>query len=168
MGKLIGIFDTLSDFIDKHIISYFVFLLLAGMVVVTTAQIVFRVFFTALSWSEELTRYLLVWGTFFAATMAYKRGSHIAITFITNLFPKKIKFFLVLLMYLLSLTFFVVVISYAVGMMKIQGTQISPALSLPMKYVYSAIPMSMAIMIVHGISKLSNEVREYLGKDVAA
>ena len=67
IGLLIG---RLSYGLDRAMVGM-VFLLVAAMVIVTTLQVVFRVFFNALTWSEELSRYLLVWGTFFGATLAY-------------------------------------------------------------------------------------------------
>ena len=47
------------------VISFFLIVLMIGaMVIITTAQIICRIWFTALSWSEEVTRFLLIWATF--------------------------------------------------------------------------------------------------------
>lgn len=151
MRNTVAIFHSASDFVDKWM-RYIVFVLISTMIIVTTLQVICRVFFTALSWSEEATRYLLVWSTFFTATLAYKRGKHIAITFVVELFPRKIKNIIILLGYLLSVIFFVVVLYYGLEMIKLQVFQISPAMSIPMKHVYLAIPISMAIMVLHAIS----------------
>jgi TRAP-type C4-dicarboxylate transport system permease small subunit len=51
----------------------------AAMVVLTGAQIVCRVAFTALDWSEELTRYLMVWAIFLGVSCMYKRMGHISV-----------------------------------------------------------------------------------------
>ena len=56
--------------------------MLGLMVIITAAQIVCRTFFTSLSWSDEVTRYLLIWSTFLGATCVYRHGGNIAITFI--------------------------------------------------------------------------------------
>ena len=56
-------FHKLSDILDT-ICSYIIVVMLGAMVVITSAQIVCRMAFTALSWSEEATRYLLVWSSF--------------------------------------------------------------------------------------------------------
>ena len=56
-------FKKFSDSIDK-ICTIIVVIMLAAMVVVTMAQIICRSWFTALQWSEEVNRYLLVWSTF--------------------------------------------------------------------------------------------------------
>ena len=148
IGLLIG---KLSHGLDRAMIGT-VFLLVAAMVIVTTLQVVFRVFFNALTWSEELSRYLLVWGTFFGATMAYKRGNHIAVTFVVDLLPGRVRTAFLILSYLLSMVFFVVIAVQGMKMIQMQVFQISPAMSLPMKHVYLSIPVSLLIMTIHALA----------------
>ena len=62
IGLLIG---RLSYGLDRAMVGM-VFLLVAAMVIVTTLQVVFRVFFNALTWSEELSRFCL-FGEHFSA-----------------------------------------------------------------------------------------------------
>lgn len=148
IGLLIG---KLSYGLDRAMIGT-VFLLVAAMVIVTTLQVVFRVFFNALTWSEELSRYLLVWGTFFGATLAYKRGNHIAVTFVIDLLPGRVRTAFLILSYLLSMVFFVVIAVQGMKMIQMQVFQISPAMSLPMKHVYLSIPVSLLIMTIHALA----------------
>lgn len=152
--------ERLSTSVDWLIIRL-VFVLFAGLVITTTMQVVFRVFFSALTWSEELSRYLLVWTTFFAATMAYKRGNHITITFAVELFKPKVRIVLTILSYLASMFFFIVIIYYSLEMIKLQTFQISPALSLPMQIVYSSIPISLFIMLIHALAGISRDLGIY-------
>jgi TRAP-type C4-dicarboxylate transport system permease small subunit len=148
IGLLIG---KLSHGLDRAMIGT-VFLLVAAMVIVTTLQVVFRVFFNALTWSEELSRYLLVWGTFFGATLAYKRGNHIAVTFVVDLLPGRVRTAFLILSYLLSMVFFIVIAVQGMKMIQMQVFQISPAMSLPMKHVYLSIPVSLLIMTIHALA----------------
>lgn len=153
--------DRLSTKMDWFI-TRIVFIMFAGLVLTTTMQVVCRVFFSALTWSEELSRYLLVWITFYAATMAYKRGSHITITFVVELFKPKVKIFFTILSYGASMFFFVMIIYYSWEMIKMQTLQISPALSLPMMYVYSSIPISLFIMLIHALAGISRDIGSYV------
>lgn len=157
MSKVSIFIDSLSNKIE-WLVTKFVFVIISGLVITTTAQVVFRVFFTALTWSEELSRYLLVWGTFFGATMAYKRGSHIALTFMIEAFGPKVNSIFKILINVLSIVFFSYVINYGAQMIKLQVFQISPALSLEMRYVYLCIPISMGIMIIHSLSSIIKEL----------
>ncbi len=157
MTRLVSGLELTSDYVDK-IVSYFVLAIMVGLVTTTTLQVVCREFFAALSWTEELSRYFLVWGTFFAATLAYKRGSHISIQFIVDKLPRGIKLSVIILTHVLAIFFFVSVAYYALKMMKMQVSQISPALFLPMRYVYGCIPVSMLIMMIHALSEVLTEV----------
>ena len=163
IGLLIG---KLSHGLDRAMIGT-VFLLVAAMVIVTTLQVVFLVFFNALTWSEELSRYLLVWGTFFGATLAYKRGNHIAVTFVVDLLPGMVRTAFLILSYLLSMVFFVVIAVQGMKMIQMQVFQISPAMSLPMKHVYLSIPLSLLVMTIHALSGIFETFYDEAEKEAA-
>lgn len=125
------------------------FLTIAAMTVVITLQIIFRVFFTALSWSEELSRYLLVWSSFIGAAVALKKGAHISISFLVDrLAPRQQKIVRVLASALMAI-FFLVAIGYSALLIKLQVFQTSPAMGLKMRYVYTIMPISFTIMLIH-------------------
>jgi len=147
----------ISDLLDS-IILRIVFLLIVGMIVSITLQIVCRVFFDALPWTEEVARYLLVWSTFLGATLAYKRGSHISVTVLIDLFKGKGKKIFTIANIISSLVFFAVIIRYGFKYMSLQATQVSAALRIPIKYVYLVIPVSFIVMVIHGLSTLLNEM----------
>ena len=157
--------SNLSNIVDRAMVGI-VFLIMAGLVIVTTLQVVFRVAFNALTWSEEMSRYLLVWGTFFGATLAYKRGNHIAVTFIIDFFPVKLRVWFNILTYILSLAFCVIIVQQGLTMIQMQVFQVSPALQLPMKYVYWSIPVSFGIMIIHTLAGIADELHKAFGKEV--
>jgi len=152
MGAILK-YKKVSRKIDQ-VINYATFAAIVGMIIAITMQIVFRVFFEALSWSEEVARYLLVWSTFLGASMAYKRGMHIAVTFIVESFPATVRKGIQVISHLLAALFFIIVISYGLKYMNMQSTQVSASLRMPMKYVYSVIPISAAIMGLHALDKV--------------
>ena len=55
MGQANKLLSNLSNIVDRAMVGI-VFLIMAGLVIVTTLQVVFRVAFTALTWSEEMSR----------------------------------------------------------------------------------------------------------------
>lgn len=150
-------FKWLSDALDS-IVTKVVFTTIAGMILTITLQIIFRVFFESLTWTEELSRYLLVWSTFLGATMAYKRGMHISVTFFVDLFSPRIKKAIIIFSVILSMLFFVVSINFGIKLMTLQIFQISPALRLPMRWVYLGLPISFLIMLIHGFSIVLEEL----------
>lgn len=140
--------QKISDNLDK-VFRFALFLTLSSMIVIITAQIIFRVFFTSLSWTEELSRYLLVWATFIGTAVAFKKGAHIAVTFGIDFLPKQLKKFVQMISFLLMALFFVVTIWYSINLFNMQVYQVSPAIGIKMRYVYMIIPISFSVMSVH-------------------
>lgn len=142
----------------NSIIKVFVFLTLAAMTIIITTQIICRVFFTALSWTEELSRYLLVWGSLFAASVAYKQGSHIAINFMVEKLKGQKRKAMTILSNIMTIIFFLIGIYYGTKMISLQIYQTSPALLIPMKIIYLCLPLSFSIMLYYGITNLIGEL----------
>ncbi|WP_018717036.1 TRAP transporter small permease [Arhodomonas aquaeolei] len=138
------------------------FLALAGMIVVTTLQIVFRVAFDAISWSEELARYLLVWTTFLGATLAYQRGRHIAVTVLVDRLPRTLARCARAFAHAASVTFFAVVVVAGWRYMELQSFQVSASLRIPMPWVYAVIPGSAVVM---GLYAAVDLVETLFGRD---
>lgn len=142
-----------SDFIDKIGCSLLI-LTMAGMVFFSSIQIIARVFFTALAWSEELTRYLLVWSTFIGAGCVYKRGGHINVSFVQDKFKGKANKYAKILVHLICIAFFIIAVYYGVIYMMKQGAQSSPALGIRMNLMYMAIPLGCGVMLLHALNAI--------------
>ncbi|PRY71383.1 TRAP transporter small permease [Halomonas ventosae] len=119
---------------------------MAALIGVITLQVVSRVFFTAVGWTEEVARFLLVWITFLAATLAFRRGRHIALTFVVDAlpgFPRRLARIAALLV---SLGFLLALMAIGWEYMQVQSFQKSASLRLSMTWVYAVIPLAAAIM----------------------
>ncbi|AEH50297.1 TRAP transporter small permease [Pseudothermotoga thermarum] len=147
------LFKTLSDILDK-VIGGIVFTCIVGMIVIVTLQIISRVFFRAIVGTEELSRYLLVWASFLGATMAYKRGMHTSVQFLLEKSSKLTRKTLLIVGILLCMFFFAASFLAAFKLISLQIFQISPALKLPMRFVYLALPISFSVMLIHSVSLL--------------
>lgn len=145
--------DNVADLINI-IMSKTVLTLLLGMLVIINLQIISREFFTAFSWTEELSRYLLIWSSFFAATVAYRKGAHIAITFVVKLFREKQRQITKLIMDLLSASFFIVMVYYGFKMISMEIYQRSPAMQVPMRVIYLCVPISGIIMLYYALIEI--------------
>ena len=138
----------LSDRLDA-ICGFVCILCLTTMVLLTGLQIVCRMYFTALVWSEELSRYLMVWSTFLGAGCVYKRLGHISVTVVRGLFPPAIQKTLEVITHLLCGAFFLMALYYGIKYMGIQSRQLSAAMRIPMSWMYLAIPLGCGIMALH-------------------
>jgi TRAP-type C4-dicarboxylate transport system permease small subunit len=129
--------------------------LIVAMTVVTFAQVFFRfVVVHSLPWSEEFSRYALVWASFLGASIALKRGLHIGVGAFVAKLPKE-KRRLIYLITLVMITFFlIVVIVKGVQMASFNMKQSSPAMRIPMGFPYLAIPVGSLVMVIHLLDEL--------------
>lgn len=128
---------------------------LAIMVVVVFAQVVWRYVLSAsIFWSEELSRYLMVWATMLASSVCLRRGSHMAVRFIHDLLPRGLRKLSSLVVYTAILGFLGVVFGCGITLVSRTWTQISPTLSLPMGLVYACVPLGALLMAVQTVGLL--------------
>ena len=146
--------DRINGWCEKALFG-----LMIAMIFFTTLQVITRVFFTALSWSEEITCFLLVYASLVGAAVAFKRGSHIAVTFIVQQLPAEIQKALALLVYLLGIGFFGVIAVYGILLMKTESHQTSPAMMIPMVWVYLIFPILGGIIILHLLAGLGQTLK---------
>lgn len=156
----------LSDILDK-IAEIIIVFMLGAMVLITGAQIVCRIFFTALAWSEEATRYLLIWSTLLGAGCVYKHSGHISISVLQDILPSKAKDILKIIIHILCIVLFALIMFYGIQYYGKQGNQLSAAMRLPMRYVYTCIPIGCGVMLFHAFDAVLNCVMHLLGKEEA-
>ena len=155
------ILDTIADTLDR-ICGVLIVIMLALMVIFTTAQIICRTWFTSLSWAEEATRFLLIWSTFLGATCVYRHSGNIAITFIQESFPRGMSRTLRILVHAVCLVLFALLFFYGVQYCSKQ-VRTAAALPVKMKYIYMCLPISMVIMAFHALVLMMKEIRSAKG-----
>ncbi len=146
--------SKISDYANKAT-EWSCLILIVAMTVVTFAQVFFRfVIVHSLPWSEEFSRYSLVWASFLGASIALKRGLHIGVeAFVTKLTRNKRR--LVYLTVSVIITFFLIVVIFkGVQMASFNMRQSSPAMRIPMGFPYLAIPVGSLIMVIHLLDEL--------------
>jgi len=144
-------------------IEYLLFGLGFTMTVVVAVQVFCRyVLNQSLFWSEELARYLLVWLSFLGASVAYRRQAHPGIDVLYAKLPAAWQRITATAVHLASLSLFAVMIFFGYRFAYFVRLQISPALYLPKWIVFSIIPISGCILMVHGINFL---LQQYAGEN---
>lgn len=131
-----------------------VFAGMAALIGVITLQIISRVFFSAVGWTEEVARFLLVWITFLGATLAFQRGRHIAVTFVVDALPLRLRQLARIAAVLVSLGFMIALIVIGYRYMQVQSFQKSASLRLSMTWVYAVIPLAAAVMAWYALVDL--------------
>ncbi|MEA4953425.1 hypothetical protein SDC9_46065 [bioreactor metagenome] len=138
----------LSDAVNT-VSEVVLFGMILAMIAVTTLQIVCRIFFDALIWSEELTTYLLVASSLLGAAVGFKRGSHIAVTFLVNKLPETPRKAVSVFVQCLGVFFFAVVAYYGADLMKSEAMQTTPAMGISMTWIYVMYPVIGGIILLH-------------------
>lgn len=162
--KVKSVLEKISDWLDK-ICGVLIVIMLGAMVIITTAQIICRTWFTALTWSDEVTRYLLIWSTFLGATCVYRHGGNIAITFVQEMFPAAVTKALKVLVHVVCFVLFAVLLYYGCQyVMKLNKT--ATALPIKMKYIFVCVPVSMGVCMYHALVLAIDECAKSAAKEV--
>lgn len=139
------------DRLINTILRIIVMIMLSIMSIVVFAQVIFRIVHLSIPWSEELSKYLLIWCTFLGSAMCIRKGSLVGLEFLKNSLPQKqqklLQTFLNLIVCLL-LIFLIVVGFWAV---KRVCFQITPVLKQSMGLMYAAIPVGSVFMLINQI-----------------
>ena len=103
------------------------------------------------SWSEEVTRYIMIAVAFIGAAICSRKGIHLAIDFFFNILPPAVRKYLAMLIAFIgagfTLTLTVLSIRY-VGHAFETG-QRSAAMDVPMIFVYAPITIGCSLMFLH-------------------
>jgi len=144
--------------IDK-IIYYFLVLLMAVMSILGVFQVVGRLIGVVPSWTEEAIRFLFIWASCVGAAIGIKAHIHIGIDIIVNLLPFVARKVVDIVVQLGLIAFDVFIIKFGFDMVARTMTQASPALRLPMAYVYLAVPVVGILGLYYSIFEIVRIIR---------
>lgn len=128
-------------FINEHLEELFIIPLMFIMSFLIFIQVIMRYAFqNSLVWSEELARYLFIWLVYFAVSYTARGEKHIRIDAAINIYPKKIRPYVLIFSEFVVLAFSIFIAVTAITVFqKIEWSgQMSPAMRIPMQFVYAA------------------------------
>jgi len=141
-------------FMDKinFALKVIIVILLSAAFLSLILQVLSRfVFKFPITWSEELSRYLLVWITFIGASLAMRHQQLIRIEAAVNALPGPLRKAALALAGLAVIVFCAVVFRYSLDLLQVVSRQTSPSLHIPMSIPYMAIPVGCALIILNAI-----------------
>lgn len=148
------IWDNLEEFI--------IIPLIFAMSFIIFIQVVARyVFHNSLTWSEELARYLFIWLVYFSVSFTARRQKHIRIDAAINLYPKAFRPILEIISEIIVLAFsvFIAVTGVTVFHKITWSGQMSPAIGLPMQFVYAAPMIGMALTAIRQLQCIMQKIK---------
>ena len=160
----------LANFYNKFE-EYLLCASLVFTVLVIFMQIIARfVFNSAFSWSEELTRYVFVGQIWLGASLAVRENVHIRVEIIFRILKGKWVYVAEIVSTLIWALFCFFIVYTASGWIStvLANNTVSPAMRIPMGYVYMSIPFGCAAMGLRLIPILYKNFRLLLGLDKPA
>ncbi len=147
-------FEKILNRIEK-LITYLCYILVSLMVINTTTGVFFRfVLNNALSWTEEVGRYMMIWVGFFGCYLAARDNSHVGVQMFVDLFKPGARMVLHVAARLVVIAFLVIILTKSgeqLGLLKIQK---SSALEIPMVIPYSAVTFGIFMMLIENLAHL--------------
>lgn len=145
----------------RAILSGMLVTLIGALLILMTAQIVFRYGFnSSLLWAEEMCRYMLIWLAFLGMAMSYERGEVAALTFVSGALGRGPALVLAIFCSLLSFAFCALLVWYGLKFAGLAGGSQIPAMRFILEdlfganapeapgiyWVYVALPVGMALL----------------------
>lgn len=123
--------------------------LLVAILVVMGLGVFFRyVLNDSLSWTEEISRYGLVYITYLGCATGFRRRSHIRIDVIERVLPARARSVLASLVDLICAVFLAGMLLLSVQIIEVLWASRSAAVQIPMRYVYFALVLGFALALV--------------------
>ncbi len=145
------------------LVEFVLAVFMLGMLVAIFCQVVFRfVLHMPLAWTEESSRYLMIYVVYLGASVGIYRGSHLGFTFLLDKMNQKAFHVMSLAASAGVLAFCVYFTWYGLIIVTRNMYQVSPALQLPMWCVYAILPISgsiCALQTLNVIFRLAAESR---------
>lgn len=136
-------------------------ILMVGLAVIVIVGVFYRYALQrALPWYDEIAGYLLVWLSFYGAVVVESRGKHIGFEALVTVLPPGLQRGVGVAGQLIVLAVQAALVVY--GWRLVRAASFDTAISLPwlrMSWVYSAIPISGALMLIPALTRLRRLLR---------
>lgn len=140
-------------------VRLFCIALTIAIFVVVVAAIVFRYGFgQAVSWTEEVPRYLLIWVSFLGAAACVLRREHVGFDVLFNALPKKMRRALGVFLTLLIFGFGWIVFRYGIVFTQDFGSDLMETIPYTNYWYYVAMPISGFLIMLFSIKVLVDEI----------
>lgn len=133
-------------------------LVLGALVIVVSMQIILRSLSMSIPWSDELSRYLLIWCAFLGISTGVKRGTHIGIDVVVKALPEGLQKYVRIFTIWLMIIFFGVLTYYGLILVGKTYAQLSVSLGVRLSWIYAAIPVCGIISIMHLFNNFLEEI----------
>jgi TRAP-type C4-dicarboxylate transport system permease small subunit len=156
------------ELIEKAVV-YLTYLLVSLMVINTATGVFFRfILNNALSWTDELGRYMMIWVGFFGCYLAARDNSHVGVEMFVQLFKPGARKVFHIAARLVVIAFLVIILAKSGEQLSLLGIQKSSALEIPMAVPYSAVTFGIFMMLIENLAHLFRLIKAPAAPTVTA
>ncbi|MCH8551903.1 MAG: TRAP transporter small permease [Natronospirillum sp.] len=147
--------------VNTIIKSCLVFMMMA-IASLTMYQIIMRYGLSkSSSWSEEAIRFAFIWCSFLAVSIGIREKIHIGINIVVQLFSDRVQRIIEILSYMLIVAFASLLVFYGARVVSSTQFQSSPALGIPMSWVYLSVPTMGALVIFYSTLEIVSLIKGF-------
>ena len=146
---ILKVLEKLSGYLE-NVVKVSLILSMASIVLFVNLAVFFRyVLSDPLTWTTEISSYLLVYTVLFGASIALKHNQFVKVEALLNLLPKRFIKWIVMLSHVLIALFLVVCIGSPSMLIKkaVITKTVSPALGIPMSNLYWLLRIGFIFML---------------------
>ena len=141
--------------------SWFMIIGITAMGIIMALQVFCRLFFTAITWSEELAKYIFVWVVFIGMSYGIGKRTHIRLDFFVEKLPAKMVKLAEIISDVICILIFAYLFVRSIEYFQFQATQNTATLpGIHMGYVVAAVPVSMVLCIFRSILDIIKVMRK--------
>ena len=137
--------------------------MLVIMTIVVLLQVLFRYILNMpLSWTDEASRFLMIYMVYLCLPIIYLQDKNIAMTFLLDALDNtRIKHLLMVLIHILAILTFIVWIKFGYDFFE-RGSSRADSLPITMNVIYIAPPLLMSLTVIAALQKIVMELRMFL------
>lgn len=153
------------NFIDllNKLFGYALAGIMAIMTIVIFSQVVARyIIGSSLAWSEELSRFLMIYMILIGAALALRDKQLIAVEILPEILKGTLKRWLTIIVQLISIIFYVVLMIYGFKVAQSFGNQIAPGTGISMFFIYLSLPIGGVLLLMNSLTCI---LEEFIGKE---
>jgi TRAP-type C4-dicarboxylate transport system permease small subunit len=154
MQHVVRMIDSLNK-----LVGIILALMLGVMSILIIVQVISRfVIHLPLTWSEELSRYLMAYIVFLGASLAMRHNKLISIELLPEMLGGTKRKVITIIVLLISIVFFVILFKQGIDMLSRVKVQTSAGLGISMAIPYASIPIGSFFLALNSIAALFDQL----------
>ena len=151
----------------KRILSNAVEWVCMALMVVLSIDLLLGVFsryvlVNTFTWYDEIARACFVWLTLLGAAVGVKRHAHFRLHLVVDRLPQRLQKAVAVLFPLVIMAFAAVLIQQGLVFLELGRIQQTPVMGMPKTWIYVAVPIGGALMILYSLRPLWTAIRGFI------